>query len=219
MFKNQIKIKMLSLLCLGLFISSCTKEDSSVEVENYGFTESYTMQKNMRAGVHGCLELVFPLTIQLPDETEISVDSFEDAKDQLQAWKEDNPDVKGRSEIVFPIEVINADGEVVSVSSHDEIKELVRDCRSQYPPRPRHFRACFNIVFPVTISFPDGTTAEVSSRQELKELVRAWREDNPDAQEKPELAFPLTIEYEDGTTAEVNSAQELREAKRECRER
>ena len=220
MFKNQIKFSLLSLIILGFMISSCSKEsETDVQVENYGFTESYGMQKDLNAGVHGCVELVFPVTLQLPDGTELEVESFEDAKEQLQAWKEENPDVSGRPQVVFPVEVINQEGEVLSVASKDEIKQLIRDCRANFTPRPRHFRPCFKVVYPITIDFPDGTSAEANSRMELKQLAREWKAANPDSDERPSIAYPITIEYEDGTTTEINSKEELVAAKRACRER
>ena len=218
MLKNLIKVKLIMLLGLGIFITSCSKEELGVEVENYGFTESYEMQKSLNAGRHGCLELVFPISVTLPDSTVLEFDSFEQAKEELQAWKEANPDVEGRPQLVFPVEVITQDGEVVSVNSKEEIKEIIRDCRGNFPPRPRHFRACFKLEFPVSVSFPEGDVLEVASKMELKQAIRNWKQDNPDAEERPELVFPVTIVYEDGSTAEINSKEELIEAKKACRE-
>ncbi len=218
MFKNLMRLNVIALLCLGMMITSCTKEENGVEVANYGFTETYEMQKNLNAGIHGCLELVFPVSVELPDGSLLEFTSFEDAKTQLQAWKEANPDVEGRPSIIFPVEVITQDGEVLSVDSRDDIKALMRECRSNFPPRPRHFRPCFKVVYPLTVSFPDSTTTDVASRMELKQTLRQWRADNPEADEKPSLVYPITIEYEDGSTVEINSREELIEAKRACRE-
>jgi len=218
MFSNQIKIKVLTLLCLGLIISSCTKEESGVEVENYGFTESYEMQKNLNAGIHGCVELVFPISVTLPDDTVAEFDSFEQAKEELQAWKEANPNVDGRPHIVFPVEVITQEGDVVSVDSRQEIREIIKDCKSDFPPRPRHFRACFKIQFPVSLSFPDGTTLELANHMELKQALREWKMNNMGAAEKPELVYPITIVYEDGSTLEIASKEDLVAAKKACRD-
>lgn len=218
MFKPQIKFNLVAVLVLGLFVASCTKEEEAVEVENYGFIESYEIQKNLNAGIHGCVELVFPVSLLLPDSTVLEIDSFEDGKAQLQAWKEANPDVQGRPHIVFPVEIITQEGEVISVDSRQEIRRLVRDCRSNFPPRPRHFRACFKLEFPVSLSFPDGTEVEVANRMEMKQNLRAWKRDNRDAEEKPGLVYPVTIVYEDGSLQEIANQDELAAAKEACRE-
>jgi len=218
MLNNQIKIKVLALLCLGFMISSCSKEDSDVQVDNYGFIESYEMQKNLNAGVHGCFELVFPINLILPDNSVIEITSFEDGKDQLQAWKEANPDTKGKPEVVFPVEIITEDGTVVSIADKSELKVLLRECKSNFPPRPRHFRPCFKLQYPLSLSLPDGSSIEVNSKMELKQALREWKVNNPGATERPTLDFPITIEYEDGTTQEIASKEDLIQAKKDCRE-
>ena len=47
MFKPQIKFNLVTILVLGLFLASCTKEEEAIDVENYGFVESYEIQKNL----------------------------------------------------------------------------------------------------------------------------------------------------------------------------
>lgn len=218
MFKNQIKIKALMLLGLGLLVASCTKEEADVEVENYGLVETYEIQKNLNAGVHGCVELVFPVSVTMPDSTILEFDSFEDAKSQLQEWKEANPDLRGKPRLIFPVEVITQDGETVSVENRLEIRMLIKECRGNFPPRPRHFRPCFKVEYPLTIAFPDGNTAEVENRVELKQTLRQWKIDNPDAEDRPKISYPITIAYEDGSTVEISSREALIEAKKACRE-
>lgn len=218
MFKPQIKFNLVTILVLGLFLASCTKEEEAIDVENYGFVESYEIQKNLNAGIHGCVELVFPVSLLLPDSTTIVIESFEDGKVQLQAWKEANPDVEGRPHIVFPVEIITQEGEVVSVESRQEIRRLIRDCRDNFPPKPRHFKACFKLEFPVSLSFPDDSEVEVANRMEMKKTLRAWKRDNPDAKERPGLVYPVTIVYEDGSLQEIANKDELAAAKKACRE-
>ena len=218
MFKSLIKVNALAFLLIGFMMTSCSKEDENVVAENYGFTETFTIQKSLNAGKFGCVEVVFPQEIELPDGEIIEVDSFEDAKEQLTAWKEANPDVEGRPQVVYPIEVITQEGETVSVDDKSELRALIKECIGNFPPRPRHFRACFRIQYPVVVEFPNGQTLDVETRKELKAVVRLWKQNNPNADEKPSLVYPIVIEYEDGSTQEINSAEELREAKRACRE-
>jgi len=76
---------------------------------------------------------------------------------------------------------------------------------------------CYELVFPVTFTFPDGTTAEANSYEEWGQLIRTWRQDNPEAEEFPELSFPLQVISESGEAISINSPEELRELRSECR--
>lgn len=75
-----------------------------------------------------CFEMVFPITIQLPDDTTAEAASREELKDLVREWKEANPDATERPEIVFPVEVEMEDGTVVTVNSKEELKELRESC-------------------------------------------------------------------------------------------
>jgi hypothetical protein len=218
MFKNVIKMNVLALGLLALVVTSCTESDSDVLVENYGPIETFEIQKNLNAGRHGCVDVVFPIEIELPDGSIIEVESFVDAKDQIQAWKEANPDVDGRPHAVFPIEVITQDGETVSVNSKDEIKTLIRECKGNFPDRPDHFRPCFRLQYPVFVEFPSGNTVSVETPRELKVIIRLWKQNHPNATERPALVYPIVIEYADGSTETINTKDELKAAKEACRD-
>ena len=218
MLKNVFNLRCFTLLLLAGFIVSCTDDGNDVEADNFGAVEAYTIQKNLNAGKQGCLEIVYPISIVLPDSTVIDVESMEDAKAQLQAWRESNPDINEKPSVVYPIEVITQEGETVSIESRADIIALKRECRSNFGPRPNRLKACFELVYPLSVSFPDGSTVEVEDRQTLKSTVRQWKQDNPDAEEKPSLVYPLEIIYDDGTTATIESSDDLKAAKQACRE-
>ena len=76
---------------------------------------------------------------------------------------------------------------------------------------------CFEFVFPITIEFPDGTTAEAEDYDGLRTIISDWKEQNPDAEERPNLSFPLEILSEDGELITLDSAAELVRARRLCR--
>jgi hypothetical protein len=224
MFKNLFKLNALvALFIIGLF-SSCSEEASPVDVDNYVTEATYEIQKAHRIGKPGCFEVVFPLTIELPDGTTAEADSYANIKEVIRAWKEANPDVDGRPTLVYPIEVMTEDGELISLNDKAELIELLKECRASFidGPRDHHnhgkFRACFDVEFPVTLTFPDGTTAEAASGKEVKMLLRNWRKENPDSAERPTLNFPIAIVYEDGTSETINSKEELIEAKKACRD-
>ncbi|MBT8191485.1 MAG: hypothetical protein KJO29_13725 [Bacteroidia bacterium] len=224
MFKNLLKLNALVALFIVGFMTSCSDDDSDVQVENYVIETTYELQKAHMIGRPGCFELVFPITIEFPDATTAEVDSYENMKETIRAWKEANVDNEDRPQLVYPIDVINEDGEVITVTDKTELIELKKECRKEFinGPRDHHhrgkFKACFDLVYPLSIALPDGTEVVVNDVDELKTTLRDYKENNPGSTERPQLVYPIEIQFEDGTTQTINSKEELREAKKECRE-
>jgi hypothetical protein len=78
-----------------------------------------------------CFELVFPVTLVLPDKTEVITNSQDELKAALKAWKEANPGKRGAHPILkFPFSVtLKKDGSSVTVSSKEDLKALKDACR------------------------------------------------------------------------------------------
>lgn len=201
-----------------VLMASCTDPDADVTPENFGTEEAFVMQKSLNAGKFGCLEIIFPIEITLPDESIIEVESFVDAKEQLQAWKENNPDVDGRPSVVYPIEVLNSEGETTSIESKSEIRDLIKECRGNFGSKPNGHKACFRLEYPLTISFPNADDLEIIDRLQMKRALRIWRRNNRGSVERPSLVYPITIVFEDDTTQTINSSEELKAAKEACQE-
>ena len=214
MLKNILKVNGLLFLMIVAMMTSCTKETEEVTPDNFGSEEAFEMRKGLNAGKGGCLEVIFPINITLPDGTNIEVESFEDAREQFTAWKEANPDVDGRPQVVYPIEVITKEGETVSINERSEIRALLKECRGSFGDKGH--KSCFRLQYPLSVAFPDDTTAEFENRRALKQALRQWRRDNPDAEEKPSLVYPVVIVFEDDTTQTINSKEELEAAKEAC---
>ena len=225
MFKNLLKINALvAILLVGLMTSCSKEEDNGTLVDNYVTNSTYELQKKFKIGKAGCFELVFPVSVAFPDSTTAEVDSYENLKETVKAWKEANMDVEGRPSLVYPVEILDDEGEVITIESAEALKEVVKECIQDFRdgPRDHHrrgkFRACFDLVFPITINFPDGTTAEVEDYKSIKMAVREWKQNNPDAEERPQIDFPIQIVYEDGSVEDIASVEELKAAKQACRE-
>lgn len=240
MFNQIIKVSLFAFLLIGLsFLTSCNTDDTdsifnSDEVENFIGGTFDDMSTKSRTGKNFCLELVFPITLEFSEGTQVSGDSFQDLCVNIRTLVSENEDLRERPTLVYPVEVITADGEVLTANSQEELTELAQQCETDEMAEGRAGRGfggklahkfkgkcgkykCFSIVYPVSITFEDGTTAEVESRRDFKTTVRAWRADNPDATEKPSLVFPISVETEDGTVVEVANADELAELKASCR--
>lgn len=81
----------------------------------------------------------------------------------------------------------------------------------------RRRNRCFQFVFPITFIMPDDTSITLNERADWV-LIRTWYENNPNANERPELVFPVDIMFEDGEVQTIVDLEELREVKSACRE-
>ena len=204
-------------------ITSCSDSDELdlVSVEDYVDEAVFSMESAGKIGRHGCYDLVFPVTIDFPDSTSVSVDDYDALKEAIQTWKEANPDAEAKPHLAFPFEVISEDGEIITIDDRGELRARRRACHRSFHDRPwrpgaglRH--ACFDPVFPLTVEFPNGSLLEAANPQTLKNALRAWRRTVDNPQGRPMLVFPITVEYEDGTQVEVASKEELKELKDQC---
>jgi len=213
--KSFVKYSLFAFLLLSIFMVACSDDASSETTEEFVSESIEVLNRSSMAGAGGCFEFVFPISIMFEDGTSVEVDSYEDLRTAIKAWRESNPDAKKRPNLEFPLEVINSEGELISVTGRDELKTLIRECKSEMT-NGQHKR-CFKIVYPVSILFPDGSSLEVEDRKAAKEALRAWKAENPDATERPALDFPIDVELEDGTIQTINSKEELIALKEECR--
>ena len=88
----------------------------------------------MGNGPHGhlgkpCFKIVYPITINFPDESSLEVESRKDLKYALRNWRKDNPDADERPTIGFPIVVIFEDETTQTLNSVAELRQLKKDCR------------------------------------------------------------------------------------------
>ncbi len=75
-------------------------------------------------------------------------------------------------------------------------------------------RECFELILPVSFVMPDGSTITVENDSDWVDL-RSWYEENPDAEEHPELQYPVDILFDDETVT-INNPEEMNIVKREC---
>ena len=212
------------VLSLGGIFTACQEEDSAADVENYVLQSVYEIEERSGTGMAGCYELVFPVTLQFPDGTNVEVNSYEEMKQAIRDWFQ-STDMRPRPHrpfLVFPYDVITADGEVVSITNFEELITLRRACISDVfgPDHHGHLgkdRACFRPVLPITLEFPDGSQVTVNTPRELQQAIRTWKHDHPDSNERPEFVFPFTVQLRDGTQVVVNTPEELEALKEACR--
>lgn len=224
MIQKSLKLSWLFALALGLsfVFASCEKSDTATSEETIAYTTQaiFDIQERSGCGRGGCFELVFPITIEFPDESTASANDYDELKTIIRDWKEANPDATERPALSFPLEIVSEDGEIVTINSKEELLDVRRECRRNFGGRPHHGRGerCFTLVFPLTLTLPDNSTVEVADRMALKQAVREWRANNNGSMDRPTLTFPLQVKLEDGTIVEVESKEALQDLKNTCSE-
>ena len=76
-----------------------------------------------------CMELVYPVTFILPDETTISVENnSEEGWEELKNWYEENPNIEFDWNLQYPVDIQLEDGTITTVNSLSEIEILKQGC-------------------------------------------------------------------------------------------
>jgi hypothetical protein len=214
-----------SMVTVGL-ITSCEQEEEISSTDNFVNTCIDSIQSRSGAGVFGCYELVFPVSIQFADSTTATVNSYEELREVIRNWFEANggkPNHHRRPSLIFPYQVMNDAGEIITVADEVQLKDLLKLCK----PRPGGHGgnggghhggdACFTLVFPITLQFPDSTQLSVATPEEMRIALHDWKQNNPTTDGKPQFVFPLIVKLKDGTEVVVNTPEELRAIKEDCR--
>lgn len=158
-----------------------------------------------------CFEFVYPITVLLPDESTITLDSAAD-RSKVRDWFTANPEVEGKPALQFPVTIIYEDGTEVVLADQEEMHAERSACPK---PSGRRWDKCFTLELPVSFLMPDGTIITVNSDDEFSQ-IKEWREANPDVEEKHLLQFPVTIIYNDGTAVEIATVEDMQAAKKDC---
>lgn len=237
---KSLKLFLLPLVAMTALIIACNKtDDTTTATVDEAIDQSlYSIQERGGLGKFGCYELVFPVTITLPDSSTVEVSSYDELKTALRTWFEENGTpqqnhnghnhnhhnhVRPNINFVFPISVISQDGAVITVNTAEELLALREECGGStfgnhgWQGHGNHGLSCFDLVFPITIQFPDSTTAEATDRPNMRDLIHTWRENNPGVTGRPQIVFPITVQMtDDSTLVTVNSKEELHQLKEDC---
>ncbi len=206
--------KLLLLLSLSTFVlfSACKKNSLDKNKDDYD-KEDWDKDEYDK---DICFELVYPLTYEMPDNSEILVESEEDLWTDIKAWYEAHPDVAEKPSLQYPVEIMYGDeddeeSETLVINNEDEMIEAKKDCYED--------KECFHLVYPITYEMPDGSTVS-GDEENVWAAIKAWYLDHPDSEEKPSLQYPVEIIYgdddEESETLVINSEDEMIEAKKDC---
>ncbi|HJN06654.1 MAG TPA: hypothetical protein QF480_08565 [Bacteroidales bacterium] len=161
-----------------------------------------------------CFELVYPVTYIMPDGTEITVNSKDDAGwAEIKEWYAAHPDVKKRPAIQFPVDIKWKNGTVITINNREEMRQARKRCKGDGDKRD-----CFKLVYPVTYIMPDGTEIIVyRDTEDGWAEVKAWYAAHPDVKKRPAIKFPVDIEWRNGKIITINNREGMHRAKRRCK--
>ena len=85
--------------------TACTTDDGTTDTENFVTSALDDICAETRTGKTDAFEINFPVTVVFADSTTQEVASYDEMKAAFKAWKENNPEIKGRLRIQFPYSV------------------------------------------------------------------------------------------------------------------
>ena len=177
------------------------------------FEECFEEEEDCECGEEDeCFEINYPITIVLPDGSNVTVNDDEALENAIDDYYDLNPNDSGDVTLIYPITVtMFEDSSTVVINNDDDLDDLLEDCYGD-----DDFEECFDIQFPISIAMPDGSTIVTNTYEELDSLYEAWDQANPNATNEPELVFPITVILEDGTTQVINNEDELEGLLEDC---
>jgi hypothetical protein len=216
--QKTILLTLMLILSIGFF-SSCNKDEilTETEVENYTNETITSLETRNRIGRGACFELVFPVSINLPDNSIVEVDSYDELRATIKEYIKNNGRPNNRPYLintffVYPITVITQEGETVTVNGREELIELRKECVRKGGGQGR---PCFRLNYPVSISYPDGTQT-YNTPSELRIALKEWKKNNPNPSTHPQLVYPLTVTLEDGTIQTIATRSDFIKLKENC---
>jgi len=160
-----------------------------------------------------CFDLVLPVTYVMPDGSTIIVNNNdEDGWQEIKDWYDANPNSEEKPALQYPVDISFETREgstTFTVTNDEEMRNAYLRCGGR-----DNNRECFELVFPVTYLMPDGSTITVENGEDW-DSIKDWYDENPNAEERPELQYPVDIIFDDETLT-IDNTEEMNMVKREC---
>ena len=177
----------------GVVNDNCECISEDIELQD----ERDDHEEDDESDVRGeCFELVYPVSLSLPNGTSINIENAEDLEALFEEW-EGNPTTDQRPEFIFPIQVILEDvDEIIDVTSKEGLERIYNRCENEIGDDDFEREECFSLVYPVDVILPDGQTVGAEDVAELEDIYDKWFEAHPDSREEPKLVFPIQVIFE-----------------------
>ena len=140
-----------------------------------------------------CFEFVYPISLILPDGSEITINNDEDW-DQIDLWYEENKDVKEEPEIIYPFDVL-IDDDLKTITNKEDFESLKKYCY-QKDSEKDYGEECFEFVYPISLILPDGSEITINNDEDWDQ-IDLWYEENKDVKEEPEIIYPFDVLIDD----------------------
>jgi len=161
-----------------------------------------------------CFDIVLPVTYVMPDGSAITVNNNdENGWQEIKDWYDANPNSEEKPAIQYPVDISFETREGNTTFTITNVEEM-RNAYQRCGGRDDDDRECFELILPVSFVMPDGSTITVENDSGWVDL-RSWYEENPDAEDHPELQYPVDILFDDETVT-INNPEEMNIVKREC---
>lgn len=155
-----------------------------------------------------CFDLVFPISVTMPDLSVITEDDEDSLWSSIKTWYELNPDVEEKFKFNYPITIFfPEDDKQVIITSAEKLEEIKKYCYEDKGD-------CFEYVYPLSYLLPDGSNMSVNSMEELK----AWYEANPSIDKKLELIYPFEVTFiKEEITKVISTEEEYKQVFEYCK--
>ena len=193
------RILVLGLLMTGLLLA-CNKDEVEKNVDLKD-SEEFTEKER-------CLELEYPVTFIMPDESTITGNNRKEIRRAIKAWHEANPGIQGKARLQFPVQA-RFKNKLMTIENQQQMERLKKACEHGRKP-------CFTMIYPITFTMPDGSEITGDSRKEIGTAFKAWYQANPGVEEKPALQFPVEVKMKDGSIVTINTQDEMHALKEDC---
>ena len=158
-----------------------------------------------------CFDLVYPITMTMPDATTVTGNDKEALGTAIKNWYIANPTSTEKPAFNYPIQITFEDGTTKTISNDTELETAYDDCKGW-----DKWKDCFDLVFPITMTMPDDTTVTGNDKEALGTAIKNWYTANPTSTEKPTFNYPIQITFKDGTMKTINNDIELKMAYDDC---
>ena len=209
------------LLAITLLLTACNKTDNpELDQKSDETVTSLLFGTDEKEGdkngdkENDCFELIFPISITMPDGTILSGDEKELVQ-AIKSWYNEHPDVNAKPQLIFPVDISWPDKDIIkTLENEDDLEKAKKYCESDKNDDEKD--DCFDILLPYSLTMPDGTVIQINGESDV-DPVKSWYEAHPDVKKEPTLIYPIQIAWPDkDIIVTINNEEELEQAKKDC---
>jgi len=202
----------------GIVSDDCECISEDIDLQDERDEEEHNEDESEGRGE--CFELVYPVSLFLPDGTSENADNEDELEIIFNDWEEANPNSDQEPEFIYPIQVILYDNdEIVDVPSEEGLERIYNQCENEVDDIDDDIDGgeCFSLVYPLEVLLPNGGTEVAEDEEGLETIYEKWFEVNPNSNQEPQLVFPVQVIFETADRSiEVNSDEELERLYSRC---